>query len=635
MSKNVSHGRKNNSWHKIIIATSLVVVMLFLLSSGQFPHTNTNTATPYVAHNGSSYAGKRMLPLSGNVPYIMNNSNFSSDLKPIGMVPGNVPMILTLYLGFHNNKFLHWYVHQVNNPSSVLFHHYLTPSQFRTLFYPSASYIHDIESYYSHLGFKVWSYSYAPSVIVLSGNVSLVNSSFNVQEFYYKFLPDKTVFITNIANPSVPVQFSDIFHVYGLSYSSDALLSVKNVTALKSDTIIQGQTIGPMGNSFTLTPSNLYPFYQVNDMFKNNMNGKGTKIGILGVGQSVNMQSVSAFWNEYGIHNPVTRLINLTSNGQNPYGEGFEADLDVEWSGALSPYATIYDVMQPFNLTGIGDNAVNFELFYMLNVVDPNVVSGSWAELQFHHDAGFAQIYNYIGLQAVAEGITIFLGSADSHNINYLTVMASQYIMSVGGVDPVMNTTGQMTGQYAWYQPIYRWYGGALGSGGGLSFFFSRPLYQTDEVISTPANYVNRGQPDIAMPASHLITNFKGRWFVGGGTSYATPISAGIFASMESGMGFYSHHSVKLGWIQPALYNLGYGDQYGFDAYYNVNYLQPGSWLTGTGYLGTGWNNFTGIGSLQTYNLSRDILQYETVSHFPSYVYGLDGIQAIFKLGVV
>lgn len=610
-----SEGMKNH-WRVIVVAAVIFVATLFLASSFQSAEFSPASATPAEMFGGSHHQSGQMMTLTGNVPYLIQNQSFQSELQFVGSAPGNVNLTLTLYLGLSNMGFLQWYVNQVNNPNSPLFHHYMNPSQFRALFYPSSNAINHIESYYSAQGFKVWNYNYAPTVIVLRGNVSLIENVFNVQEYIYKFLPNGAEFITNTANPSVPSQFSSIFHIYGLSYSTEALLNTGSQQSVKTNTFVQGQVSGPAGNSFILTPGSVSSFYQVNSLFSNGLTGQNTKIGILGVGQSVNMAAVSMFWNGYGIHNPTVKLINLTSNGMNPYGEGFEADLDVEWSGAMAPQATIYDVMQPFNLTGIGNNAVNLELYYMLNVIDPNVVSGSWAELQFHHDAGFAKIYTYIGLQAAAEGITVFLGSADSHNINYLTVMASQYIVSVGGVYPIMNDTGVMTAQYAWYQPIYNWYGGALGSGGGSSYFFEKPYYQTNSAIQVPAMYVTRGQPDLAMPASNLITNYNGNWHIGGGTSYATPITAGIFASMESGMNSHSGKSVRLGWIQPMMYNLGYGAQYGYNAYYQVNYLQPGPWLTGTGYLGQGWNEFVGIGSLQSYNLYRDIQQYNQPFHF-------------------
>lgn len=436
-----------------------------------------------------------------------------------GPANGSMELNVTLYLNFTNLSGLEQFVSEVNSPMSPYFGDYLTPQQFRAMYYPSASVIGQIEAYYSGLGFKVWSYWYAPPlVIVLQGNVSMFEHTFGTMLYEYEFTyPNGSyaTFVTNTANPYIPEQFSQyIVHVYGLSYSSDALLSEVNRQDLKTEVTGATQTAGSqISMSSVVTPLNLEQFYGVSELQQMGYTGQGIKIGILGVGESVNMSAVRAFWDRFGIHNPSVVLVNLTPpNGMNPYPEGVEADLDVEWSGgAMAPNATIYDVMQPFNLTGIGDNAVNIELYYMLNVIRPQVISGSWAELQFHHDSGFARIYDLIGLQAVAEGTTIFLGSADSHSIFYLTVMASQYIVSVGGgVYPVLNSTGQIVQQYAWYQPQFSWYGGPVGSGGGNSFFFARPVYQSAETIVVPSTFTNRGgQPDLAMPAAKMLFAFR------------------------------------------------------------------------------------------------------------------------------
>jgi subtilase family serine protease len=278
----------------------------------------------------------------------------------------------------------------------------------------------------------------------------------------------------------------------------------------------------------------------------------------------------------------------------------------------MAPNATIYDVMQPFNLTGIGDNAVNLELYYMLNVVDPNIVSGSWAELQFHHDQGFADIYNNIGLQAVVEGITIFLGSGDSHDLNYLTVMGSKYIVTVGGIHPELNSSGEIVNQYAWYNPSGEWYGGPTGSGGGQSYFFPIPGFEKNYSIRVNGTNNMEGLPDLSMPASELITFGLGEYMTGDGTSYATPILAGMMASIESGISKDRNLTSRLGWIQPMLFNLSYGKVWGNNSYMNVSYTEPGSWVGSDMYLGTGWNAYTGIGSINAYNLYIDIKNYDS-----------------------
>lgn len=594
---------------------------------------NFNGTVPYndnglIAYGGDYYPlnvidlePANSVMLGGNIPYVMTDSAFQPYLLNLGAAAGSMNMNVVIYLNMTNLSQLQNFDASVNSPLSQQFHQYLTPQQFMASYYPNQSTVQSVESYYAGLGFHVWSYSYAPLAIVVSGTVSQIESAFGVMEYSYQFIfPGSApiTFVTNTANPYVPEQFQGtILHIYGLSYSTDVLLSAGNGREIKTGLSSVSQVNGVNGNSNVLTPPNLESYYNVTTLQNAGFSGQGIKIGILGVGESVNMSSVSMFWNAYGIHNPTVKLINLTSNGMNPYPEGFEADLDVEWSGAMAPNATIYDVMVPFNITGIGDNAINLELYYFLNVIHPQIISGSWAELQFHHDSGFAAIYTEIGMQAVAEGTTIFLGSSDSHSPLYLTVMASQYIVSVGGVYTQMNSTGAIINESGWYQPEYTWFGGPIGSGGGNSLFFSRPLYQSAERIIVPSVYNNRAQPDISMPSTNLITVWNGGFYISGGTSYATPISAGIFADIAQAMldqGILGQG--YMGWIQPVLYGLGYGSLFGAPAFHQVNYVEPYPGEIGNGYLGPGWNDFAGIGTLSSYNLTVDIFNY--------YLAGLD-----------
>jgi len=188
--------------------------------------------------------------------------------------------------------------------------------------------------------------------------------------------------------------------------------------------------------------------------------------------------------------------------------------------------------------------------------------------------------------------------------------MASEYIVSVGGIYPVLNETGYITGQFGWYQPEYSWYGGPVGSGGGNSFFFARPTYQSSDLIVVPSTFTNRGQPDIAMPAAKMVFAYRDFFGIAGGTSFATPISAGIFADIESAFVSADGTVGYFGWIQPALYELGYGYEFGLPAYYMVDYVQPYPGMVGSGYLGQGWNDFVGIGSFNAFNMTVDLANY-------------------------
>lgn len=578
-------------------------------------------------HASALFNPYRPVPISGNVPYLISNPQFSSFFTNMGPANGSIVLNITLYLGLTNLSYLYEFVNEVNTAGNALYHHYLTPAQFRAEFYPSNSTVNAIESYYTSQGFKTWSYAYAPLVIVLQGNITIIDKTFGITLYDYNTtLPTENsytyqqlspIFITNNQNPNVPFIFSRyIVNVHGLSYASEVILTKSAVGGGLFQ--MQGNAGSPNASQTMLTPGNVAQYYQVSPLLSSGYNGTGQRIGIVGVGQGLNMSSEELFWHTYGIYPAHVHIVNLTPNGLNTARVGGEESLDLEWSAAMAPGASVYDVQQAFNLTHLGDNGVRIEIYYMLNVIDPNTITSSWGAFQFHHDAAWSVSYTQMSLQAVAQGTTYFEGSSDSHNINYLIGEDTPYFVAVGGIYPVLNSTGNIIGQYAWYVPQGSFYGLSVGSGGGSSFFYPKPAYQTSESIGVPSTYANRSMPDMSMPASLLAIEVNGNWHAGGGTSFAAPIFAGVFADMES-MLAHNHGVTRypLGWVQPTLYNLGYNTTYGYRAFTNIQYLEPGGSSTDNTYLGNGWNDWTGIGSINALNLTYDIMQYPAVKHIP------------------
>jgi subtilase family serine protease len=86
---------------------------------------------------------------------------------------------------------------------------------------------------------------------------------------------------------------------------------------------------------------------------------------------------------------------------------------------------------------------------------------------------------------------------------------------------------------------------------------------------------------------------------------------AGAFADMESMMAARNGVTqYQLGWMQPILYNLGYGTTYGYTAYTAVSYLQPSGTIADGSYLGNGWNEWTGLGTPNMINMTYDFMNY-------------------------
>jgi subtilase family serine protease len=593
---------------------------------------------------------------AGNVPYVIQRPEFQFLFTNTGPVAGNVVLNLTLFLTETNLSYLEVLVSELNTPGTPQYHQYMTPSAFQKEFYPTNTTINNIENYYRQHGFKVWSYSYSPLTIVVEANVSVIDTQFavtmynyNVNLTYaelensYNYGTLSNPVMTINADPSVPSTYaSQITSIYGLSYASDIDLLKSAITACGvcslSGTpagtlpgqggVMMTQDAGTSttnvvsGSSSLLLPAQLQAYYGLTPLVSNGYNGTGQKVGIIGVGQNfVSVADEIKAANTLGIYPRNVYIVNLTANGLNTAPSGAEQELDLEMVEFTSPGASIYDVQAAFNLStgyhnsqkgSLGDDSVMMEIYYLLNVVDPNTITSSWGMLQFQHGTAWATTYVQMGLQATAEGVTYFEGSSDSHSVYYLIGEDSQYFMSVGGVDPVLSSTGTILGQYAWYQPSGSFYGLQEGTGGGQSFFYPKPAYQVSEAVTVPATYINRTMPDLSFPALSVGYSGNGNSFSGGGgTSFSAPIMAGAFADMESMMAARNGVTqYQLGWMQPILYNLGYGTTYGYTAYTAVSYLQPSGTIADGSYLGNGWNEWTGLGTPNMINMTYDFMNY-------------------------
>jgi len=107
-------------------------------------------------------------------------------------------------------------------------------------------------------------------------------------------------------------------------------------------------------------------------------------------------------------------------------------------------------------------------------------------------------------------------------------------------------------------------------TGGGFSFIFPQPSYQTQAVtdyiksgVTLPPpnvwNANNRGYPDIAAVGENLcVLDVDSSCELSGGTSGSTPIMAGIIALLNNDR--ISNNKSPLGFINPLIYQMFYAD---------------------------------------------------------------------------
>jgi subtilase family serine protease len=280
------------------------------------------------------------------------------------------------------------------------------------------------------------------------------------------------------------------------------------------------------------------------------------------------------FSQQFGLPLPTSATFQVVfANGQPPTNSGWNIleALDIEWVHAMAPKATIY-LVEAFN------NSFT-ELLKAVDVANSLVtanfggeVSMSWGGSEF---AGETSLDGHFQ----QPGVVHFAASGDSPGVIWPS--ASPFVVSVGGAGLSHDlSNGNFQAEVIWQR-----------TGGGPSKFYARPAYQAS-VANITGN--QRGTPDvsaIADPAtgvwvycSTISCQAGGVWLIVGGTSVATPVSAGIVNSANH---FFASTNTELTSIYQNMTNT--------TAFRDITFGSCGPY---EGYFGlVGYDLCTGVGS--------------------------------------
>ncbi|WP_255496877.1 MULTISPECIES: S53 family peptidase [Mycobacteriaceae] len=165
----------------------------------------------------------------------------------------------------------------------------------------------------------------------------------------------------------------------------------------------------------------------------------------------------------------------------------------------------------------------------------------------------------------------------------------------VGGTTLSTDAQGHWLAEQSWFAPAI-----SQGTGGGVSNLFERPPWQSDLRVAAPPG--RRLTPDIAAvadPYTGVRIVFRRQHVVGGGTSLAAPIWAGLTAVMND---YLAHNGGNpVGELNPLLYEIAQGAR--LPAFRDVS-------LGGNAVddAGPGYDLVTGLGTPDVDHLAQDIL---------------------------
>jgi pro-kumamolisin-like protein/subtilase family protein len=520
--------------------------------------------------------------------------------------------------------------------SSPNYHLWITPQEFGTRFGLSQNDLGKVVSWLESHGFAVQDIPASRNAVSFSGSASQVAAAF--QTSIHRYVRNGESHYANSVEPSVPAALAGVISgVAGLNDFRPMPRAIRRAASSAKPDFTDGTT------THFLAPADFAAIYDVQPLYGRGINGSGQKIAV--VGQSdIQLGDIREFRSLMGLpaNDPQIVLVPGSADPGMQNGDLQEADLDLEWAGAVAQDAALIYV----NSTNAWDSLQ----YAITNDVAP-VISVSYGACEPLFSRSDVQYFMLVGQQANAQGQTIIVSSGDSGAANcddLLEPRATQglavsmpaslpYVTAVGGTEfsegsgTYWNTTNDSNNGSAFsYIPEISWNDSLAGyeieaTGGGASTLFTKPFWQSG--IGVPNDGV-RDLPDISLSASashdsYLIcdetfnatantftpvcpTGSFGGFAAVGGTSASAPVFAGIVAllnqSMNSPQGNINYLLYRLASLSPnALHDITSGSN---AVPCQTNPASPdcvtgGSGAGFLGYLaGPGYDMATGLGSV-------------------------------------
>ena len=527
------------------------------------------------------------------------------------------------------------------NPTSSRYHQWLTPEQFRAQFGLSDADLATVSTWLSEQGLQVTEVSRGGLFIRFNGTVVQAEQAFQTQ--IHRVSVNGEQHIANITAPHLPAAIAAV--TQGLTGLDDFRPKSHHREAYingADDPVTRPQYTTSTGTHY-LAPGDFYTIYDEKPLLTGNVNGTGVNVAIVGQ-TDIYPADIAAFQSAAGLANkPVSQTLYGTDPGYPSPGDLNEAEMDLEWAGAIAPGATILYVNSVNAIEGSLTGAID-------NDIAP-IVATSYGECEADLGTNALAYYSQLLQMGSAEGMTITAASGDSgatdcdvsggSAVAGLAVdfpASSPLVTGIGGTTLTEGTgaywspaNGTNAGSATSYIPEVAWNddnGAGLDSaGGGASAYFSKPAWQTSGIAMGVPNDFSRDVPDVSLAASiihdgYLIcsgstnctngfTNASAGFTVSGGTSVGAPAFAALLSLVEQKTG-----GLPLGNANPTIYALA-NSSYKTAVFHDITSgtnaspcMQGSVNCPAGGTIGftakTGYDQATGWGSVDAANLVND-----------------------------
>lgn len=516
---------------------------------------------------------------------------------------------------------------QQQDPSSPNYHRWLTPEIYADRFGVSQGDLSQVVAWLRQQHLTVAAVARGRNWVAFSGAARDVESAFGTEIHHYQV--DGEMHFANVAEPSIPAAFDPVVsEIHGLNdfRLRPAVRPARQIFPNPA----QPNYNSSKGGAHLLAPDDVSAIYNIQPLYDSGIDGSGQKVVVVGQTQ-IKLSDIQQFRSYFNLsaNDPQIILVPNTTDPGIVQGDLEEADLDLELSGAVARNATIIYVYS---------DDVEISAQYAIDQNLAPVLSMSYGLCEAQTSTSDAHTQQTWARQANAQGITWIAASGDAGAADCVgSSSRTSFGLAVDMPGSLPEVTGiggtefkEGSGNF-WsktnsanhasalsYIPETAWNDSALdgspfASGGGASAYFSKPSWQVG--LGVP-NDGARDVPDVSLSGSadhDAFLYYSGGSLQGvGGTSVGAPSFAGMIALLNQYLiAKGSQVSAGLGNINPRLYTLA---QTMSNAFHDittgdnlVNPCPPRSRTctpTPVGFTaGTGYDQVTGLGSVDTYNL--------------------------------
>ncbi len=472
----------------------------------------------------------------------------------------------------------------IENPSSALFRHFLSPRAFGARFGISTARLSALERTLKSWHLRVIHSFPQRTELVVAGTVGTVYRLLHVRVGTYADGSGRR-FHAPLGRPALHAELKDVVAVAGL------------------DTRPHWRPHDvPVGG---LTPATAGDAYDVAPLRRAGFDGHGLTIAVISF--SAFEPSDQATWMQhYGVKGPAPRIVAVDGGTTDTSGAD-ETNLDIEVIRDVAPAAQIVVYEAPQSDSAYGDLVSRIVADHQADVV-----ASSWGACELTiHSGEFSGDRRALSA-AVASGVTVFAASGDSgaydcqrvdlsyHGLSVDWPAASSNVVAVGGTRLDVGSDGRYRGETAWEDQLT-----AAGGGGGVTTGDARPSWQAGPGVIGGVSNGHRQLPDVsadADPGTPWAIYSQGQPRQAGGTSAAAPFWAASMLLIDQ---YAVTQGVRRpGFVDPLLYVLASSRQR-FAPFHDVTvgsnrYYQAG----------VGWDAATGLGSPDVFNVARDLVAY-------------------------